>query len=342
MSADKQPFINHLHELRKRLLYCAVGLLLGGILAYMLQERLVRLIIRPLGQGLYYSNPTGGFNFLFSICLLFGILMTLPVFVYNIVRFSTPALNKNLRINIVAVVCASLALAAAGICFAYLFSLPAALHFLASFGKDEVKPLIFAGDYLNFVISYLLSFAIIFQLPVVISFINTIKPLTPGGMMKYQRYIILISFIAAAVITPTSDPLNQCIMAAPVIVLYQFSIVYIWLFNRRLASPMADLDIPESLYDGSELDMLDESPETEAAVPSAAKELDAKPAFQAVTVTGGLSIDGVRRMGPPTAYAKRPLAPPVRPRVDPGRAISDFITVPRPFSTQLGRGRLNA
>jgi sec-independent protein translocase protein TatC len=249
MAENKMPFIYHLHELRRRLFYCVLSLLISGGIAYAIQPKLLAILVKPLGQKLYYANPAGGFSFYFNICMLFAVLVTLPLFIYNIVRFIQPALGKYTQIHISLIMLSSVVLAASGVAFAYFFSLPAALHFLMTFGNGKVAPLIFANEYLNFVIVYLLSFAVLFQIPVIVSFVDKIKPLSPGGMMKLQRWIILGGFIVAAILTPTPDPLNQIIMASPMVVLYQFSIIYVWWYNSRMRKsaslPAPVMEIPE-------------------------------------------------------------------------------------------------
>src|SRR5690606_20255917 len=112
-------------------------------------------------------------------------------------------------------------------------SLPAALHFLSNFSTGSVTSLISANEYFNFVMIYVACFALLFQMPLIIAFINKITPLTPRLLMKKQRFVILGSFIVAAIITPTPDPLNQTLMALPIIGLYQSSIGVVWQSNRR-------------------------------------------------------------------------------------------------------------
>jgi sec-independent protein translocase protein TatC len=241
---EREPFIEHLRELQLRLVYSAIALGIGGAIGYAFQSQLVRLIVQPLGSKLYYSNPAGGFSFLFNVCLLAAVLFAIPVVLYNVMRFMLPALPSKARFSIPAHLLVSVLLAAAGVLFAYVYSLPAALHFLNTFGDGQVQPLIFAGEYLRFVITYLISFAILFQLPVVINIIDKITPLKPGKMMKFQRWIILVSFVVAAAITPTPDPLNQAIMAAPIVFLYQFSVVHIAFKHHRRKKHQAAFKLP--------------------------------------------------------------------------------------------------
>ena len=120
-----------------------------------------------------------------------------------------------------------------GMAFAYFISLPASLHFLSTFNSGQVKSLISTDEYFSFVTHYLLGFAILFQLPLVMIFINQIAPLKFSRLWSFERWVILISFILAAIITPTPDWVNQTIMAIPLIILYQISAIIVVLINKR-------------------------------------------------------------------------------------------------------------
>lgn len=230
---DKKPFIDHVRELQIRLTVCFVAILAGAGLGYAYHEELLALVQKPLGQTLYYTSPTGGFSSLFKLCIAAGIVVATPVILYNVFRFFEPLLTVRKKRTIVKYTVASVLLAYTGVVFAYLISLPAALHFLSKFGGEGVQSLITIDSYYNFALSYIISFAVVFQLPLYVLFFNRIKPLTPGGMMGAQRYIIVGSFIGAAILTPTPDPFNQLLMAAPAIVLYQVGIILVWRVNRK-------------------------------------------------------------------------------------------------------------
>ncbi len=232
-STTRKPFIEHIYELRRRALIAVLAILAGGLAGYSVHEKLLHIIQKPLGQTLYYTSPTGGFSFIFKLCLLFGLVLALPVIIYEILKFLSP-LMKNItwRFTLFCLL-SSASLAFAGIAFAYFVSLPAALHFLANFGGQEIQSLITADEYFNFALAYLGGFAVLFQLPLILLLINRVKPLQPGPLMRAQRYVLVLSFIVAAVLTPTPDPINQAIMAVPVILLYQISIVLIWLVNYK-------------------------------------------------------------------------------------------------------------
>lgn len=228
-----KPFIEHLQELRKRLFFCIFSILIGGIIGYSLYPKILSFLLKPLNQPLYYTSPAGGFDLIFKICVFFGILCSIPVFIYNLYKFFQPVITnagKKLMFGLIA--CSTL-LMGLGLVFAYYISLPAALHFLNEFSSDQVKSLISTKDYFSFISIYLVGFGIIFQLPLIMVFINRIHRLETKSLMKFQKWIILLSFISAAIITPTPDPVNQIIMAIPIILLYQVSILLIWYINKQ-------------------------------------------------------------------------------------------------------------
>ncbi len=228
----QKPFIDHLHELQIRLTWAVLAIIACGIAAYSFHKPLLEIVQRPLGQTLYYTSPTGGFSFLFKLCFVFGFIAALPIVLYQLFKFLGPLLERSHKLEITAFTLWSMNLAYAGVLFAYFISLPAALQFLAKFGDGNIQALITADEYFNFALAYLGGFAALFQLPLIVLFINRIKPLSPRKMMGAQRYIILGSFIAAAILTPTPDPVNQAIMALPAVALYQLSIAMVLIINR--------------------------------------------------------------------------------------------------------------
>ncbi len=222
-----------MNELRKRALGCTVALIIGGFFGYKYQEQIIAWLIKPLGQKLFYTSPTGGFDFLIKICLFFGFLLSVPIIIYNIIRFIAPALPEHVTYSTFKILSISVLLALAGVSFAYFVSLPAALHFLNGFTNEQISSLISAQEYFNFVMIYLAGFAALFQVPLIFAFLNEIRPMKPMQLMKKQRMIILVSFVIAAVLTPTPDTINQTIMAVPIILLDQTSIFVVWQDNKH-------------------------------------------------------------------------------------------------------------
>lgn len=228
-----QTFHEHIKELRKRLMVGVAVVVLGSVVGYALHEPLFRLLKSPLGQELYYNTPVGGFNAMIKISVLVGLIAGMPILVYQLCQFISPAFKNLNQKKPISIMIWSLLLALTGAAFGYFVSLPASLKFLTNYDSQNVQPMIIVGEYLNFVFSYLLGLALLFQLPLIMLFINRVKPQKPGRLMRHQRWVILVSFILSAVITPTPDPMNQLILAAPIVLMYQFSVGLIWAKNRR-------------------------------------------------------------------------------------------------------------
>lgn len=222
---SEATFLEHVSELRTRLFLSVGGILGGSILGYLLLDQIMYALGRPIEQTLYYSAPTGELSFLIKVCVIFGVIVASPLVLYQIIQFIQPLFSRQLKKRVLLYIFASLGLAASGVLFAYFLSLPLMLRFLLTISNDNslIQPLISADEYFNFVLSYIAGYALLFQIPLFVVLFNRIKPLTPSGIFKSLRFIVLFSFIAAAIITPTPDPVNQAIMALPVIVLYLFS-----------------------------------------------------------------------------------------------------------------------
>jgi len=237
-----QPFSEHLSELRSRLLSSAVLFIFGTIVGYLLHERILAVLVAPLGQPVFYSSPAGGFDFLIKLSFLFGLAVSIPVLVFHTLRFIEPALPPQPPRKMLLVLVSSCLLLIAGVLFAYFISLPAALYFLGSFTSEGVQALISASDYFAFVTRYLLGFGLLFQLPLVLLVINSVQRIPIGRLLGFEKWVVLLSFIVAAVLTPTPDIFNQLLMALPLIVLYQLTVVLVWLVNSRARQVRSKID----------------------------------------------------------------------------------------------------
>ena len=229
-----QMFVHHLQELRKRILSIAAAFLVGGVIGYLVHNPIINLLKHPYSGTLYYGTPAGGFNFIMKICLLAGVLLATPVFTYNLIRFIQPALKEDmLRKSVRRLTLLSMLLAASGIIFAYWIIVPMSLHFFQGFKIAGVQPLISADSYLSFVISSLVTFIIVFQIPLIMTFIDRIKPMPPRKMLSYEKYVIVGALALAVVLPFTYDPITQFVVAIPIIVLYNLSILMIYASHRR-------------------------------------------------------------------------------------------------------------
>jgi sec-independent protein translocase protein TatC len=233
--AQTLPFIAHIHELRRRIFYIALTVAGGAGIAYAFQETLTRWLLQPSGnQQFIYTTPGGGFDFQFKLCLLAGVTLAIPVIVYHIFRYIHPLLKDESRRFIGWLIVSSSILAMIGVGFGYFFGLPAAMHFLLqSFSSDRIEALISIQSYMSFVTVYLLGAALLFQIPLILLLINRIKPLQPQKLMRHQSWFIVAAFVLGAIISPTPDIRNQLVLTGPIILMYELSILMIWLINLR-------------------------------------------------------------------------------------------------------------
>lgn len=274
-AAVRQPFIEHIHELRGRLLWSSMFIIFGTVAGYLMRDIILDWLQSPLGQELFFSSPMGGLSFILKISLTFGVLVAIPALMYNILRFLQPAMSSSSSRFAIKTLIASLFLLVLGVGFAYYISLPATLHFLHQFETSTVQALISADRYFKFVLTYLSGFGILFQLPLLILALNNITPLGPRKLMGYQRHVIVAAFVAAAIITPTPDPINQTLMAAPMIILYEFSIFLVWFVERHKhrkpgVATAADIAIPIPDLDSLGLEFTDASEQATRVRPTEA------------------------------------------------------------------------
>jgi sec-independent protein translocase protein TatC len=242
--APSQTFSDHVTELRKRLLYIALAVFIFSSLGYMYRDPIIDFLQRPLGAPLFFNSPAGSFNFVIQISMMIGFMVAIPVIIYQLARFIEPALPKRLtRWAILEVMLASSTLALMGAAFGYFILIPSSLEFFLGFSSEQIKPLISTNEYLRYVINILVAFAIIFQIPLIVLFINRIKPLQPKKLLKYQRHIIVGSLGLALVLPFTYDPFTMFMIALPMVFLYYFSIILVWARNR---SRKTEVSIPKA------------------------------------------------------------------------------------------------
>jgi sec-independent protein translocase protein TatC len=218
----------------------------GCAIGYMLRHEILAWLQAPLHASLYYNKVTGAFEFLMQACLLVGVLCCIPVAVYNLVGFVRPALPRPVsRWQILRLVGASCVLTVGGVLFAYYLSLPTVVHFLSNIDIANLHPLIAADSYLTFVMTYLAVFALIFQLPLIMTFIDRFTPLPPQRLKAWRKWVIIGAVGAGLILPIAPDPLSQLMLALPIIVLYE---VTIWLIvaahwrrrPRRLPAPTTE------------------------------------------------------------------------------------------------------
>ncbi|MBC8457025.1 MAG: twin-arginine translocase subunit TatC [Deltaproteobacteria bacterium] len=239
MSSDeKQPFLSHLEELRKRLIVCAIAVGIGFVIAYFFSERLFLLLIRPLktvmpeGDQLIFTNLPEMFFAYIKVAFIAGILAAAPLIFYQLWMFVAPGLYQKEKKFVIPFVVSSTILFVGGALFGYFIVFPFGFKFFIGFANEYVKALPKVKEYLSFSVKLLFAFGIVFELPVVIFFLAKIGLVTPDLLKRKRKYAILLTFAVAAILTPP-DVITQCMMAGPLIILYEIGIMVAKLARKK-------------------------------------------------------------------------------------------------------------
>lgn len=225
----EMTFIEHLEELRWRIIYSLIGILIGTIVAWVFIDLLVEeVLLRPAkesGVSLQNLKPFGQIFLYFQIALIAGLIISIPNVFFQFWKFISPALRKHERKYILAIVIFSTICFLAGIAFAYFVMLPLALSFAAQFGTQTIKNEFAVDEYMSIIISVMLAAGLVFELPMLSFFLSKLGILKPSFMRKYRKHSIVIIMVASAVLTPGTDPVSQVILAVPLVLLYEISIL---------------------------------------------------------------------------------------------------------------------
>lgn len=220
------PLTGHLSELRRRILISLAMLAVGMVLSDFWLDDIMTFLTAPAGR-LYFMKPAEAFFIYFKVMLTAGAIITAPVLFYEFWAFVVPAFTDREKTTLLCLVPASLILFLTGIAFAWFIVLPQGLHFFLNFSSDLVQPLLSMESYLNFVFMLVLPFGFLFNLPLVLLVLAKLGLVTSAQLARKRKYIILLSFIAAAVITPTTDVFSQSLLALPMIALLEISRIII-------------------------------------------------------------------------------------------------------------------
>ena len=231
-------FIDHLEELRWRIIKIISSIIFGGILTFFFIDFFLELLLKPLDNtksdnpiNLQVLSVQGMFIIKWSIALIGGVVLAIPVITFQIWKFISPGLYANERGFVLPLVFFSFVSFLLGIVFSYTILIPYCLHFFASLSGETVLNNFSINHYFSFITWLLLGCGIVFQLPVVSFLLSTIGLLTPAFMRHYRRHAIVIIFILSSFITPP-DPVSMIVMAFPLIILYELSIGVSWIVNR--------------------------------------------------------------------------------------------------------------
>lgn len=233
----EMSFLEHLEELRWRILYSLIGIVIGTIVAWIFIDFLIDHILLLPAQSarikLQNLRPFGQLFLYFQVALIAGIVLSIPNLFYQLWKFIAPALKENEKKYVTAVVSFSTLCFLSGIVFAYYVMLPLTLTFAGQFGSEQIENNFAIDEYFSIIISVMLAAGLVFELPMMSFFLSKLGLITPAFMRKYRRHSIILILVAAAILTPGTDPVAQVLLAVPLALLYEISIFVAKVFQRK-------------------------------------------------------------------------------------------------------------
>jgi len=236
----EMPFLDHLEELRWRLIWCLIAVMVCAVVGFFLVTRLdvLGILVEPIkpflhGSKLKYLSPTEPFFITLKLAISVGLVLASPIVIYQIWAFLAPALLPGEKRVIVPALYMGLVLFAAGVTMSYKIVLPMTLSFTMGFQTESLEQSIVIGEYMSFVTRLLLAFGGVFELPVVILILSSLGLVTPEFLASKRRHAIVIITVLASVLTPGDVITLTLMMMVPLILLYEFSIFLSRLVTRR-------------------------------------------------------------------------------------------------------------
>jgi sec-independent protein translocase protein TatC len=225
---DKElSLVQHLSEFRDRLMVAAIAVVITTALSFVFTTQIIHLLILPVGENirLVSLSPTENFTTYMRVALFSGIALAMPVILYEIYAYIDPALHPHERRFALTAGPFVLGLFVAGMLFCYFLVLPNAIHFLITFASDVFDNQLRASEYLSFVTTFILGMGLVFEMPVLIWALIRLGVVSRKWLAARRRYVFLIVFVIAAVVTPTPDPFNQSIVAIPMYLLFELGLL---------------------------------------------------------------------------------------------------------------------
>ena len=242
-----------MEELRKRLFVVAIAMTLGTVIAFVLHREILKLLMEPAddllsgtGAGLIYTQLTENLGVSMKVSLLGGFILALPVVVYELVMFVAPGLTPRERRYLLMFLPAVVITFTLGVLFGYFVLLPPALRFLLTFDADIATPMIRVGNYMSIVTRLLFWLGIVFEIPLLIFLLAKLRLVNHRMLARKRRIAIILAFVLGAMITPTFDPINQTLVAVPIVLLYEAGIWLAWLARRgEKSSSVGAAEVPD-------------------------------------------------------------------------------------------------
>lgn len=241
-------FLQHLEELRMRIIRSLIAVGVGFCACWYYAERLYAYAQEPMMQALHnhhlddklgYLSPTEPFNMYLKVGFIAGLFVASPFVLYQVWAFISPGLYRHEKRYVLPFMVSTVGLFVAGGAFGYKIVFPAALDFLIGYGQ-QFRPLVTVGEYTDLFLTIIVGLGIVFEMPILVFFLSLMGVISPRWMWNNLRYSILVIFIIAAIVTPTTDIMNMCVFAAPMVVLYVLSIFVSWLVHPSRRKAVAE------------------------------------------------------------------------------------------------------
>ena len=235
---EKLPFTSHLEELRKRLITSFIAIGVGFVVSFGFKERLFDILVQPLikvmkdGETLIYTGLPEAFFTYLKVSLLTGLIVASPILLYQFWMFVAPGLYRKERSLMVPIVILSSFFFIGGALFGYFVVFPWGFKFFMGFATETIRPLPSMKEYFGFSAKLLLAFGLVFELPLVLTFMAKLGIVSVDFLKKNRKYALLLFFAGAAILTPP-DVITQVLMALPLMVLYEISIIGAKIFGKK-------------------------------------------------------------------------------------------------------------
>lgn len=234
------PFLDHLDELRRRLIVCAIAVGVGFVISYIFSQEIFNIIIAPIyralpeGTSLIFIGVTEAFMSYLKMSVVVGIALALPVILYEVWMFVSPALYAHEKRYVLPFMITGVFAFAGGVLFCYFLVLPPAAEFLLKgYSTQTIKAMPTMKEALSLTLMLLFAFGLTFQLPFVMLILGRLGLITYKTLAKYRKYAIVLIAVASAIITPTPDAVTMLLLAGPLWALYEISILLVWIFGRK-------------------------------------------------------------------------------------------------------------
>lgn len=235
----EMPFLDHLEELRGRLMWSLGALMIGVAIGFVvvLRFNVIKLLERPilpyLQGNLIVTHPTDAFKIVMMVSFGLGLVLAMPVILYQIWAFLSPALYQHEKKVVVPVLVAAAALFLGGVCIAWFLVLPYTLKFLLTFQASAFDSFIRAEEYFSFATTISIAFGAVFELPIAILLLTALGIITPAMLHQYRRHAIVLCVVVSAFITPGGDPMSLAAFSIPLYMLFEVSVVLAEVVYRR-------------------------------------------------------------------------------------------------------------